>query len=210
MANNARQHFFVMLENIPHQYTGAKSDTISEIILNTETEAVEHFETVKKRFLDVNSWEFFAGEEKASFTLRDEQGNLLLDQPKIGNYFKIQIPGLHNPTGDGFDWVRIEEMKSEKTENSECLYIRVRPTSDPTKTEDKTAHFFNEKATSNFLIKREGNKINAEVHGRNEEPNTQDLSAQEKVRNVLVAGGAMIAGSRFQWKSLTEGLIKND
>lgn len=199
-----------MEENIPQQYTGAKSDTVSEIKLNTETEAVAHFETVKKRFLDVNSWEFFAGEEKASFTLRDELGTLLLEKPKVGNYFKIQIPGLHNPTGEGFDWVKIEEIKEEKTENSESIYIRVRPTSDPTKPEDKTAHFFDEKATSNFLIKREGNKISAEVHGRNEEPNTDDLSALEKVRNFLVAVGGMIAGSKFQWKSLTEGLIKLD
>lgn len=198
-----------MEEKIPNQYTGAKSDTVSEIILNAESEAINHFETVKKRFLDVNSWEFFAGEEKASFTLRDEQGNLLLDPPQLGNYFKIQIPGLHNPTADGFDWVKIEELKQEKTENSECIYIRVRPTSDPTKPDSKTAHFFCNKATSNFLIKREGNKITAEVHGRNEEPNTKDFSAAEKVRNFLVAVGGMIAGSKFQWKSLTEGLIKN-
>ena len=199
-----------MGENIPQQYTGAKSDTVSEITLNTETEAVAHFETVKKRFLDVNSWEFFAGEEKASFTLRDELGNLLLEKPKVGNYFKIQIPGLHNPTGDGFDWVRIEEMKEEKDERGESIYIRVRPASDPTKPDHKTAHFFDETATSNFLIKREGSKITAEVHGRNEEPNTEDLSVREKVRNFLVAVGGMIAGSKFQWKSLTEGLIKFD
>lgn len=199
-----------MEENIPQQYTGAKSDTVSEITLNTETEAVAHFETVKKRFLDVNSWEFFAGEEKASFTLRDELGNLLLEKPKVGNYFKIQIPGLHNPTGDGFDWVRIEEMKEEKDERGESIYIRVRPASDPTKPDHKTAHFFDETATSNFLIKRQGSKITAEVHGRNEEPNTEDLSVLEKVRNFLVAVGGMIAGSKFQWKSLTEGLIKLD
>ncbi len=197
-----------MNEKIPHQFTGAKSDTVSEIFFETEAEAIAHFETVKKRFLDVNSWELFAGQEKASFSLRDENGNLLLENPKEGNYFKIQIPGLHNSTGDGFDWVKIEEICSEEKPNSECLYIRVRPTSDPTKPDEKTAHFFCEKATSNFLIKREGNRVAAEVHGRNEEPNTEDLSALEKVRNFLVAVGGMIAGSKFQWKSLTEGLIE--
>lgn len=187
-----------------------RRNTVSEIVFNNETEAVAHFETVKKRFLDVNSWEFFAGQEKASFSLRDENGNLLLEKPREGNYFKILIPGLHNSTGDGFDWVKIEEICSEEKSDSECIYIRVRPTSDPTKPDEKTAHFFCEKATSNFLIKREGNKIAAEVHGRNEEPNTEDLSALEKVRNFLVAVGGMVAGSKFQWKSLTEGLIKND
>ena len=51
-------------------------------------------------------------------------------------------------------------------------------------------------------------KISAEVHGRNEEPNTENLSLLEKARNFLVAVGGMVAGSKFQWKSLTEGLIK--
>lgn len=197
-----------MEEKIPPQKTGAKSDTISEIEMDSEQSAISHFDLVKRRFLDVNCWELFAGTEKAEFSLRDGQGKLSLDPPKIGDYFRIKIPGLHNPTGDGYDWVQVENYESEDSEHSECLYIRVRPTSDPTKPDETTAHFFDPKATSNFLIKREGNKISAEVHGRNEVPNTEDLSVLEKIRNSLVAVGGIIAGSKFQWKSLTEGLIK--
>lgn len=197
-----------MEEKIPPQKTGAKSDTISEIELDSEQSAISHFDLVKRRFLDVNCWELFAGTEKAEFSLRNAKGELSLDPPKIGDYFRIKIPGLHNPTGDGYDWVQVENYESEDSEHSECLYIRVRPTSDPTKPDETTAHFFDPKATSNFLIKREGNKISAEVHGRNEVPNTEDLSVLEKIRNSLVAVGGIIAGSKFQWKSLTEGLIK--
>ena len=197
-----------MEEKIPPQKTGAKSDTISEIEMDSEQSAISHFDLVKRRFLDVNCWELFAGTEKAEFSLRNAKGELSLDPPKMGDYFRIKIPGLHNPTGDGYDWVQVENYESEDAEHSECLYIRVRPTSDPTKPDETTAHFFDPKATSNFLIKREGNKISAEVHGRNEVPNTEDLSVIEKIRNSLVAVGGMIAGSKFQWKSLTEGLIK--
>lgn len=197
-----------MKEKIPPQKTGAKSDTISEIELDSVQLATEHFDKVKRRFLDVNSWELFAGTEKAEFSLRDATGELSLDHPKTGDYFRIKIPGLHNPTGDGYDWVQVEKFEEEHSDNSECVYIRVRPTSDPTKPDETTAHFFDPKATSNFLIKREGNKISAEVHGRNEVPNTEDLSVLEKIRNSLVAVGGIIGGSKFQWKSLTEGLIK--
>ncbi|MBW8362219.1 MAG: hypothetical protein K0M56_08555 [Kaistella sp.] len=197
-----------MEEKIPQQKTGAKSDTVSDLELDNEMLAAEHFETVKKRFLDVNSWELFAGEEKAEFSLRDANGNILLGRPKIGDYFSIKVPGLHNTTGDGFDWVQVEHIEEEKQDHSESVYIRVRPTANPTKPDEKTAHFFDEKATSNFLITREGVKISAEVHGRNEVPNTEDLHLLEKIRNSLVAVGGMIAGSKFQWKSLTEGLIK--
>ena len=155
-----------------------------------------------------NCWELFAGTEKAEFSLRDKQGELSLDPPKVGDYFRIKVPGLHNPTGDGYDWVQVEKFEQEQSKDLECLYIRVRPTSDLTKPDDTTAHFFDSKATSNFLIKREGKKISAEVHGRNEVPNTEDLSVLEKIRNSLVAVGGIIGGSKFQWKSLTEGLIK--
>ena len=106
------------------------------------------------------------------------------------------------------DLLKIEEIKEEKNLNFESVYIRVRPSSDPTKPEEKVAHFFDEKATSNFLIRRVDEEIFAEVHGRNEEPNTENLNLLEKARNLLVAIGGMIAGSKFQWKSLTEGLIK--
>ena len=197
-----------MHEKIPPQKTGAKSDTLAEIELDSVQEAQNHFDVVKRRFLDVNCWELFAGTEKAEFSLRDHNGELSLDPPKVGDYFRIKIPGLHNPTGDGYDWVQVEKFEQEQSKDSECLYIRVRPTSDPTKPDDTTAHFFDSKATSNFLIKREGKKISAEVHGRNEVPNTEDLSVLEKIRNSLVAVGGIIGGSKFQWKSLTEGLIK--
>lgn len=197
-----------MQEKIPPHQTGAKSDTVSEIELKSEQLAKDHFETVKKRFLDVNSWELFAGEDKAEFSLRDGNGELLTARPKIGDYFSIKVPGLHNPTGDGFDWVQVEHFEEEQGEDSESVYIRVRPTSNPTKPEEVIAHFFDPKATSNFLIRREKNMIFAEVHGRNEVPNTKNLSVLEKIRNGLVAVGGIIAGSKFQWKSLTEGLIK--
>ena len=197
-----------MKSDIPKQKEGAFSDTVSSIKFENETQAIEHFTAVRKRFLDVNSWELFAGEEKASFSLTDANGNLLIDHPAVGNFIKIKIPGLHHPTGDGFDWVKVEEIKEEKNLNFESVYIRVRPSSDPTKPEEKVAHFFDEKATSNFLIRRVGEEIFAEVHGRNEEPNTENLNLLEKARNLLVAIGGMIAGSKFQWKSLTEGLIK--
>ena len=60
-----------------------------------------------------NCWELFAGTEKAEFSLRDKQGELSLDPPKVGDYFRIKVPGLHNPTGDGYDWVQVEKFEEE-------------------------------------------------------------------------------------------------
>lgn len=197
-----------MKDAIPKQIEGSFSDTVSEVNFETVAEAKVHFESVKNRFLDINSWELFAGEQKASFSLRDNEGNLLLETPQEENYLRIEIPGLKNACGEGFDWVIIEKIEEESTPAIESVFIRVRPISDPTKQENKTAHFFCDKATCTFIIKRIGSNIFAEVHGRNEEPNMQHLNLSEKARNFLVAMGGILGGSKFQWKSLTEGLIK--
>jgi len=196
--------------NIPAQTEGGFSDTVSETEFDTAAEAVLHFQTVKKRFFDINSWELFAGQEKADFVLCDENDTLIFGLPEVQNFIKIKIPLLHNPAGDSFDWVQIEAVEEEKTADTETLYIRVRPCENPQKNDGKTAHFFKSEATSNFLIHRNGNKISAEVHGRNEIPNTEGLSVLGKVRNGIISVGGMIAGSKFQWKSLTDGLIKTD
>ena len=50
--------------------------------------------------------------------------------------------------------------------------------------------------------------ISAQVHARNEVPNTEDKGIAEKLRNKMVAFGAMMIGSTIQWKGLTNGLIK--
>ncbi len=56
-------------------------------------------------------------------------------------------------------------------------------------------------------MKRVNTVVSAEVHGRNEMLNTEANNLLDKNRNAL-AGAAAIAGvSKFQWKSLTKGLI---
>jgi hypothetical protein len=199
-----------MHEKIPPQQKGAKTDTKSEVNFESPDLARAHFQTVKKRFLDINSWELFAGEEKAEFALRDSKGTLLLREPAVGDYVTIKIPGLHNTGPDGYDWVQIEELDSETSDLKDCAYIRVRPVANPTVPEDSTAHFFGPEATSNFLIWREDKTVGAEVHGRNEIPNTEDVSLLEKIRNGLVAIGGMFIASEFQWSSFTDGLLKHE
>lgn len=197
-----------MKNKIPIQEIGAESEAISKISFENEESARIHFETVKKRFLDINSWELFAGKNKAKFSLRDEKGELIFDHPKVGDYVSIKIPLLHNPDDDGFDWVRIEVCEEEREETYEAIYIRVRPTSNPKNESDEITHFLNPTATSNFLIKRNNKEISAEISARNEIPNSKDQSISEKVRNKIISVGGMLFGSKIQWEGLTDGLIR--
>ena len=199
-----------MKNQIPPQIKGAESIAISKVDLETEQQAINHFELVKKRFQDVNSWEFFAGEEKAEFALHDSTGKLSMEKPEIGNYISIKIPFLHNPAEDGLDWVQVEVYEEEIKDHSEEIYMRLRPTSNPTLPSDKITHFLDSDATSNFIIRRENKTISAEVYARNEIPNTKDKTVLEKIRNKTVALGGMLFGSKIQWEGLTNGLIKGE
>ncbi|QDP84025.1 hypothetical protein FNJ88_00095 [Chryseobacterium sp. SNU WT5] len=197
-----------MKHQIPTHRIGAESMAISELELPSVGEARTHYQTVKARFLNINSWELFAGKEKAEFSLRDEYGKLSLEKPKVGNYISIKIPLLHNPDDEGMDWVKIEVCEENISDEEESNYIRVRPASKPGNSTDEITHFLNNDATSNFIIKRNGCKVTAEVIARNEVPNTKDKTVLEKLRNKIVAFGGMLLGSKIQWEGLTNGLIE--
>jgi hypothetical protein len=193
---------------IPEQQAGGESDTIAEVVVNTEQEALALFERTCQRLLNVNAWQQYAGKATASFKVCDAHGNEVERLAQQGDHFKIDIPGPGTITGEGFDWVQIEAIEKVEQPEEECLLIRVRPASNPNNERQDTAHFFTDEATSNFVVKRVGTTVTAEVHGRNEKPNTKAETVIDKARNAAVATGAITAFSKVQWKSLVNGLLK--
>ena len=54
------------------------------------------------------------------------------------------------------------------------------------------AHFYSDKASSNFVVRRKGKCIYAEIHGRNEVSNSNTENFPDKIRNTLIALGGII------------------
>jgi hypothetical protein len=162
--------------SIPPQKKGSFNDTSSERLFTTEKQAKLFFRLVRQRLLSIHEWHKIAGEEKAEFALVNKGGQVVKRLPTIGDYLRISIPGPTNQSGDGYDWVKVEDIQEEDTLHEEFIYIKVRPSSSPMNDKPVIAHFFDDAATSNFIVKREGTKISAEVHGRNEKPNVEDLN----------------------------------
>lgn len=195
---------------IPEQHTGGESNTEAEVILSNEQEAKLFFEVACQRLVHVNGWHELAGTGTAEFILCDAAGNEVQRTAQQGDHFKIDIPGPGSVSGDGYDWVQIETIEKVENPEEESLLIRVRPATNPNNERKDTAHFFTDEATSNFVIKRQGLKVKAEVHGRNEKPNVQAEKVVDKARNAAVATGAIAALSKLQWQSLVNGLVKLD
>jgi hypothetical protein len=190
-------------EMIPPQHEGGQSNTESKKEFSSEQEAINFFHQVKKKLVNVNQWHHYAGKLTADFTLTDDKGNPVNRTVEKHDHFRIDIPGPGSATGDGYDWVQVEEIAEE----GNALTIRVRPATNPTNEKQDVAHFFSDDATSSFIVRRDGNTVIAGVYGRNEKPNTEAEKAKDKIRNAAVATGAITGFAKLQWKTLVDGLL---
>jgi hypothetical protein len=193
-------------EIIPDNSKGIQTNTESSIELADEQNAKDVYQTVKSRLLHVNQWHELAGKASAVFQLTDKNGHSVERWAQAGDHIRIDIPGPGPITGEGDDWVHIEEI----SDTNDTTIMRVRPATNPLNERQDVAHFFSEEASSSFMAKREGNKITAAVYGRNEKPNTNTEKLVDKIRNIAVASGAITGFSKLQWKSLVDGLVKVD
>jgi len=120
-------------KTIPPQHTGASTNTAFSIMLSSLEESRERFRRARARLLDVNHWHDFAGPLSASFTLTDGTGRELNHPAQEGDHIRINLPGPGSKTGDGYDWVAIEQIEDKTTSSGKTAYvaIRVRPSVNP-------------------------------------------------------------------------------
>lgn len=199
-----------MKNQIPPQQQGSTMDTSENISFTSEEEARKFYEIAKHRLLLVSEWATICEVPVSTFTLTDVHGNKLKREAQTGDFIKIDIPGPGPSAGDGFDWVFIEKITEEYTESIAVITLQARPTADPLRSDENTAHFFTSAATSTFQVKRIGNTVYAQEHGRNEVPNTDTSHLTDNIRNTIVGWMAKIGVSYPQWKSLVKGIVSKD
>jgi hypothetical protein len=193
---------------IPPQQEGAQTD-ISERLRGATIEEARHFFVrARERLFNVSHWSDISEGISASFVLTDQYGQPKQGRPQPGDHFRIDIPGPGTAAGEGYDWVKVElvEDNTAPENETESAVIKVRPSEDPGKQEG-VAHFFEPGATSSFIVKRENTTVSAEVHGRNEKPNTETKSLAGKVRNAVIGAAAAAGFANIQWQKLVKGLL---
>ena len=194
---------------VPENKEGSSTDTSFSKQCPSIEEAIAAFEDTRSRLLNISEWHSYAGTGTADFQLTDNEGNRVNRLAQEGDHFQINIPGPGSKTGEGFDWVQIMQIEEQRDRNSiEYTAITVRPATNPNNKEPDTAHFFQEQATSTFMVVRNGLEITVEIHGRNETPNLNSKHFIDKLRNVAIAAGAMLGFSNIQWNSLAKGILK--
>lgn len=195
---------------VPPQEKGTKLDTEHVVKAATPEEARRIFLCAVHRLLNINEWDKLCGPLSSTFGLTDREGVEVKRLAQPGDYFKIDIPAPGSASGEGYDWVKVEALIDQRDPSApwERVTLRVRPAANPRHAGSDTAHFFKDDATSSFMVERKDTHVIASVHGRNEAPNTDARRVLDKVRNALVALGAISGFSKPQWKSLVKGLLE--
>lgn len=197
---------------IPARTIGKNTDLEHDVTLDSREEALNTFKRACKRLLNPPLWHKLGGSLSAEFNLTAADGKEQNRLAEEGDHFRIDIPGPGSSTGDGYDWVKVEVIddKSDALGEMEIFALRVRASSNPNKGTDDTAHFFQDTATSTFIIERNGNKVTASYHGRNETPNTKTDKTSNNIRNSMVALGAAVGLSELQWMALIKALLEDE
>ncbi|MFN8577800.1 MAG: hypothetical protein U0354_13175 [Candidatus Sericytochromatia bacterium] len=198
--------------NIPEQSKGSNTNNYQELILDENFDSKEKYEVIKKRLLDINNWGSICGNLSGEFILLDSQGNEKSSKPNKGDLIKINIPLTTSIEGQGFEWVKIQEIKeiNKEEKNINAVYFTLSPTGNPNTDSDTIAHFYTDDATNTFIILRENNKIYVGIHGRNEVANIEQTdSLIDKILNRTIALGAIIGVSSIQWANLIKALLKD-
>lgn len=198
---------------IPEQEMGLKKDFEYSISLSSMADAKALFDIAKHRLLSINKWHTYGGLATADFTIVDTQGKSVNRTVIKGDYIKIDIPGP-SLKENRHDWVMVADIKHEtKEKNNERLFLLLRPCSAPLHLEaagNTVDHFFDENASSSFILKRERKKLSIAYYGRNETPNIATGKTAENIRNLIVSLAAMLGFSDIQWKNLLKGILSVD
>lgn len=195
---------------VPVQRTGIQKDTIESVSLESPESARDFFQVARRRLLDVNHWHDRCAGPSSTFTLHDAQGQRVERPAEVGDYFEIILPGPGPVAGDGADWVRIEAIDEQHDETHDVTSVRVRPAPSPRNAQPDVAHFLSDSATSTFVVTRTGSTVSADVHGRNEVPNSDAERVIDTVRNVATAIGAFLGLADVQWGALVKALVRRE
>jgi hypothetical protein len=192
---------------VPEQEVGLQKDIVASVNCRSKFAARDLFHLARLRLFNVNAWGEISKGISSEFLLHDNNGEPVQRSAIKGDYFRIDLPGPGNVTGGGYDWVQVASIEDHQESDTEWALIQVHPACNPLNNIPDTAHFLEKRASSTFLVRREGSLVRAEIYGRNEVANMKSDSTLDKIRNAVIAVGAWTGLSDIQWHNLAAGLV---
>ena len=195
----------------PAQENGKFIDASYVVEETSLEEAIVTYNRACARMLNPPVWEQLTPGKNVSFKLATRNKDEVQRLAEAGDYFKIDIPGPGSVSGEGYDWVKVETIEENTAPDAEdSLAMRLNACSNPHSAAEGVAHFFNEDATSTFIVRRMGKRVSFSYHGRNEVSNTSEVPVIDKVRNAVVALGAEAGLSELFWSGLVKAMLQKE
>lgn len=196
---------------VPENKDGKAVDIEHSVTEENLQDAITMFRLAYSRVIYPAIWKSLAGVGTASFSIWMADSTEVQRHLQVDDFLKIDIPGPGPSAGEGYDWVRVEALQENILPHTdESFVMLLRACANPENQEAGTAHFFTEEATSTFILKRVKATVTCSYHGRNEKPNTTDVETVDKIRNKLVATGAVAGLSEVQWTALLTGILQKE
>ncbi|WP_116126568.1 hypothetical protein [Lewinella sp. IMCC34183] len=194
---------------MPHPYLsprreGDHHDTVSMRCLDQGGAAAYH--RAVDRFYAVGSWHELNSALRTHFQLCDGGGKPVERRPRVGDTIRIDLAGPGSRSGGGYDWVAVTLLDSGE-EPLPFVAMSIVPCADPRSATTDVAHFYAAGAVNTFVLRRLGDCLLAEVHGRNEVPNVGTGPLVDRLRNEAIALAGRVGFSQVQWKDWTDGLV---
>ncbi len=193
---------------IPQNLKGNSHDVVSMKCVDTLESADSYFKTVVERLISVKDWCSYSDKVKTKFVIINSDTAQETNEFDTGNMIRIEIPGPGTASGKGYDWTKIIDITTNKDDAELPFFaMTLKPCSPPNANNEVIAHFYKEKSSNTFVIRRIGDCIYAEVHGRNETINISDVPLLDSIRNIGINMGTKIGLGGLNWLALTEGLL---
>ena len=193
---------------VPAHHTGKKIEAEASVNFKNDIDAKLFYNEARQRLLHINSWHKIAGIASAEFQLTNKNGEEINRDAAKSDYIKIDVPGPGSKEGEGYDWVLIEELKEINEEDLQSIAFRVRPSANPSGNQEHVAHFYDDSATSCFIVTRNKASVSSYIIDSNVTPNDDTKSLTDKIRHTFIGMIAINSFSKFQWQQLAQGLVK--
>ena len=126
-----------------------------------------------------------------------------------GDHLRIRIPGPSLASGNGFDWVSVEQVGEVRLPEGALFYLVFDPSANPCRPTQEIAHFLGNGASTCFILHVRDHAVRLAIISRNEQRNTQVSRLKDRVRNFIVGLGAAYGLSKAQWTKLAKTLLKS-
>jgi hypothetical protein len=196
------------LDNIlPKQNKGRKAKVQLSVTSNSVNEATRLYEFLKLALVDVNNWMEFQPGINLYPRLMNRTGVHLRRMAQSGDLIKIILPRWQSP-GRLVDWREIANIEERLTENAEIFFISIVPALNPEMDLPEASHFLKPESSVTFFVIRDEEKLQLEVHTRNEGLNSPLPGLKTKLQTIMMS--VFIAGGFYeaQWSRLMKSILK--